>query len=478
MFYKSPYCHIPFFSQTPAGLRMLNPLKKPCFRPSIFSRDPCVDSPSSSPAREPNAPAFFDYNAPPTQALPHIFEPTSANSARVSRPTKAAAAPNVVKKKNAPIKASTSKIIHPRRKLCHKRFTYHLTITRPGLRRKGPRFHDPAKIRREKAVAALNELKIVAVETMQADGMTDEDRIFLKQLEELRLNQLRDHTLGDAREIVARAEALGPKRELEHAERERQAAMRLEGNARRKKEEEEFRRLEELCRQEEERRRQEEEKRRQEEERRRRQEEEKRRQDEARRRLEESRRRAEEQARLRAQRERELQAKREAFRKALEEAERRAREQAEQRLREEAQRQERQRQEELRRNQAQADIVAFFQLYDAKWQELKLSKKLTSVMLCEMPWPIFQQSCTSPDDISRRSMEEFIFHPLRPGMELKSRKDRLKIEILRFHPDKFNSNIVRKLRECDREKAIEIAGALARMLTHMMAEEIQNETGL
>lgn len=464
MFYTAPYRHIPFFSQTPTGFRMLNTTKKSRFRPSIFSRDPSpyVDSPSSSPASQPNAPTFFDYNAPPAQALPHIFQPTSANTAHMSRPTKNAAPPKVFKKKNASTKASASKIIHPRRKHGHKRFTYHLTITRPGLRRKGPRFHNPAKLRREKAAAALNNLKNVAIETMQADDMTDEDRIFLKQLEELRLDQLRRHTLGDAREIVARAEALGPKRELEHAERDRQAAMRLEENARRQKEEEESRRLEELRRQEEERQRLEEEKRRQE---------------EARRRMEESRRRAAERARLRAQRERELQAKREAFRKAQEEAERRAREQAEQRLREEAQRQERQRQEELRRNKAQADIVAFFQLYDAKWQELKLSKKLTSVMLCEMPWPIFQQGCTSADDISRHSMEEFIFHPLRPGMELKSRKDRLKIEMLRFHPDKFNSNIVRKLRECDREKATEIAGALARMLTDMLTEEIQKETG-
>ncbi|KAG1803462.1 uncharacterized protein BJ212DRAFT_1449879 [Suillus subaureus] len=290
---------------------------------------------------------------------------------------------------------------------------------------------------------------------MQTGGMTAEDRIFLKQLEELRLDQLRRHTLGDAREVVARAEALGPQRELEHAERDRQAALRLEENAQRKKEEEEFRRLEEE---------------------RRRLEEEKRRQEEGRRRQEEARRYAEERARLREQRERELQAKREAFRKAQEEAEHRARVQAEQRLREEAQRQERQRQEELRRNKAQADLVAFFQLYDAKWKELKLSQKLTSVMLCEMPWPTFQQGCASPDDISRRSMEEFIFHPLRPGMETKSRKDRLKVEILRFHPDKFNSNIVRKLRECDRERASEIAGALARILTNMMAEEIQKET--
>lgn len=438
---------------------MLNPSKKPYFRPSIFSPHPSP-SPSSSPAREPNAPAFFDYNAPPTQGLPHIFQPASANTARVGRLPKKAAVPKVFKK-SAP-KAFPSQIIHPRRKLWHKRFTYHLTVTRPGLRRKGPRFHNPAKLRREKAAAALNDLKNVALKTMQTDGMTTEDRIFLKQLEELRLDQLRRHTLGDAREVVARAEALGPQRELEHAERDRQAALRLEGNAQRKEEEEEYRRLEELRRLEEERQRQEEEKRRQE---------------EARRRQEEARRRAEEQARLREQRERELQAKREAFRKAQEEAERRAREQAQQRLREEAQRQERQRQEEeLRRNKAQADLVAFYQLYDAKWQELKLSQKLTSVMLCEMPWPTFQQGCASPDDISRRSMEEFIFHPLRPGMETKSRKDRLKVEILRFHPDKFDSNIVRKLRECDREKASEIAGALARILTNMMAEEIEKET--
>ncbi|KAG2108700.1 uncharacterized protein F5147DRAFT_576542 [Suillus discolor] len=291
--------------------------------------------------------------------------------------------------------------------------------------------------------------------------MTAEDRIFLKQLQELRLDQLRRHALGDAREVIARAEALGPQRELEHAERDRQADLRLEENARKKKEEEESRRLEELRRLEEERQRQEEEKRRKE---------------EARRRQEELRRRAEEQARLREQREREFQAKREAFRKAQEEAERRAREQAEQGLQAEARRQERQRQEELHRNKTQADIVAFFQLYDAKWQELKLSKNLASVMLCEMPWPTFQQGCTSPDDISRRSMEEFIFHPLRPGIETKSHKDRLKAEILRFHPDKFNSHTVHKLQECDRGRAIEIAGALARMLTNMMAEEIQKET--
>ncbi|KAG1853716.1 hypothetical protein DFJ58DRAFT_789283 [Suillus subalutaceus] len=396
MFPNSPYRHIPFFAQTPAGFRMLNPsLKNPYFRPS-------------------------------------------ANTARVGRPPTKATVPKVFKK-SAP-KAFPSQIIHPRRKHCHKRFTYHLTVTRPGLRRKGPRFCNPAKLRREKAASALNDLENVALKTMQAGGMTAEDRIFLKQLEDLRLDQLRSHTLGDAREVVARAEALGPLRELEHVERDRQAALRLEEKPRRQKEEEESRRLEEE---------------------RQRQEEEKRRQEEARRRQEEARRRAEELARLREQRERELQAKREAFRKAQEEAERRAREQAEQRLREEARRQERQRQEELSRNKAQADLVAFFQLYDAKWQELKLSQKLTSVMLFEMPWPTFQQGCASPDDISRRST--------------KSRKDRLKVEILRFHPDKFNSNIVRKLRECDREKASEIAGALARILTNMMTEEVQKE---
>ncbi|KAG1762054.1 hypothetical protein EDD22DRAFT_847288 [Suillus occidentalis] len=170
---RSPYRHIPFFSQTPAGFFL-----------------PCAE------------------------ALPHIFQPSPANTACVSRPTTktAAAAPGVLKK-NVPMKASTSQIMHPR-----------------------------LKLRRENAVAALMTSKL---SPMEADGMTDDDHIFLTQLEELRLDQLRRHTLGDAREIVARADTLGPKGELEHATRDRQGAMQLEENARRMKEEE-FCRLEEL----------------------------------------------------------------------------------------------------------------------------------------------------------------------------------------------------------------------------------------
>ncbi|KAJ8587373.1 hypothetical protein M405DRAFT_863809 [Rhizopogon salebrosus TDB-379] len=424
---------------------MSNP-PKPRFRPFIFSRNP-APHPSTNPV-----PPLFDYNAPPTQGLPHTFEPVPTNAGRVNLTPKnvTPARPKVYKK--AP------SLTTPRRKHGHKRFTYHLTVTRPGLHRRGPRFRTPAQIKRDKAAAALDTLEDVAYETMQSDRMTREDRIFLKQLEELRLDQHHTHKLGEARETMERANALAPRRALEHAERDRQAAVRVEDHARRKKEEEELRRLEELRREEELRRRQAEERRRQE---------------EARRRQEESKRRAEEQARLREQQERDLQAKKEAFRKAQEEAEHRARAQAEQRIRDEARRQEKLHQEQLQREAAQAGVIACLQLYDAKWEELKKNKTLTSVMLCEMPWPIFTQGCTSPDDISQRSMDEFIFHPLRVGMETKSRKNRLKAEMLRFHPDKFNSHVVNKLRECDRERAIEIAGAVARILTNMMTEEIQ-----
>ncbi|OAX40453.1 hypothetical protein K503DRAFT_614425 [Rhizopogon vinicolor AM-OR11-026] len=429
--FSRPYRHVPLFPKTPAGFRMFNsPGPKPCFRPSIFSRN-LAPNLGTNPA-----PPLFDYNAPPTHGLSHIFGPTPT-------PKNVTPRPKVYKK--------TPSLITPRRKHGHKRFTYHLTVTRPGLRRKGPHFRSPAKIKRENAVVALNKLEDVASETMQTGRMTREDHIFLKQLEELRLDQHRKHQLGDARATIERAEELAPRRAMEHEERDRLAAVRVEHNVWRKQEREELRRLEELRREEEERRRQEEEKRRQ----------------------EEQKRREEERARLREQRDRELRAKQEAFRKAQEEAERRAREQAARRIREEAQRQERVRQEELHRKAAQEGLVACFQVYDAKWEELKKSKTLTSVMLCEMPWPIFVQGCSSPDDISQRSMEEFIFHPHRVGMENKSRKDRLKIEMLRFHPDKFNSHIVSKLRECDREMAIEIAGAVARILTGMMAQEIQ-----
>jgi len=436
--FSRPYPHVPLFPKIPAGIRT----PKPCLRPFIFSRN------HNPPLRTNPVHPLFDDNAPPTEGLPQIFEPKTTKAGNTDRTPK-----NVTPLLRPKVYKKTPSLIPQRRKHGHKRFTYNVSVTRRGVRRRAPRFRTAAQIKRENAAVVLNRLEDVADDTMQTGRMTHEDHIFLKQLEELRLDQHHKHKLGDAREIIERAEALTPRRVLEHAERDRHAARRVEENARRVKEEEELRHLRELRRKEEERRRQEAQKRME----------------------EEAMRRAAERARLREQRERELRAKREAFRKAQEEAERHVREQAARRVREEAQRQEKHRLEELERTAAQAGVVACFQIYDAKWEELKKSKTLTSVMLCEMPWPIFAQGCTSPDEISRRSIEEFIFHPLRIGMETKSRKDRLRVEMLRFHPDKFDSHIVSKLRESDREMAIKIAGAVARILTGMMAEEIQRE---
>ncbi|KZP08296.1 hypothetical protein FIBSPDRAFT_712785, partial [Athelia psychrophila] len=69
-------------------------------------------------------------------------------------------------------------------------------------------------------------------------------------------------------------------------------------------------------------------------------------------------------------------------------------------------------------------------------------------------------------DITLQRVREFVFHPLRKGMVLKSRRDRVRAEMLKWHPDKFNAKVLSKV--VDAEQVTEAAGQVARFLTEIM----------
>ncbi|KAH7919314.1 hypothetical protein BV22DRAFT_994543, partial [Leucogyrophana mollusca] len=70
--------------------------------------------------------------------------------------------------------------------------------------------------------------------------------------------------------------------------------------------------------------------------------------------------------------------------------------------------------------------------------------------------------------VTYERMQAFVFHPARPGMEGKSRRDRVKADMLKYHPDKFNSLTLGKVTEYEQGVAAEVAGVVARLLTRMM----------
>ncbi|CDO70541.1 hypothetical protein BN946_scf184573.g9 [Trametes cinnabarina] len=181
------------------------------------------------------------------------------------------------------------------------------------------------------------------------------------------------------------------------------------------------------------------------------------------------------------QRERERQMKEEQERAAreAEEAARRAREEQERAAREEQERAAREEQERLAQEKerlAQEDanmhLRQICDLYERKWTELKTNRELQNIVsFFEFPFPVFTYSCTSPSDITYERVREFLFHPFRPSIEGKSRKEILKVEVLRWHPDKFDTLIFPKMRDGEWEATKEAAGLVARWVTRLMAEE-------
>ena len=80
---------------------------------------------------------------------------------------------------------------------------------------------------------------------------------------------------------------------------------------------------------------------------------------------------------------------------------------------------------------------------------------------------------SSADQITYRDVRAFLSHPLRSGIEGKPARDKVKSEVLRFHPDKFNARIIPEIKPAQQVVAQEIAGAVARILTTIMTEEVE-----
>jgi hypothetical protein len=383
------------------------------------------------------------------------------------------------------------------------------------------RLLDRHEHRMARAREGISRLQREAETLMKPEHMGDEDRIFLEQLGNLQFEQKLDHDLEECRRRMARAANEAEERRQEHDARDKEAAKMWgekqdeEARGEQKRTVEEFvrgieerreahrRRVEEAMILADEKRRRaheaverkirEEQERlfREELTRNAKQEEERQRRDEQERRLREGRerqlreererrlreeiervRRVERERRLREEQERKL--REEVDRLRREANERFLREERERQAREERDRQARLRAEQARRTAQDDHARQYFVLYEAKWKELRTSKPLPPIDVLEMPWPVFGV-VSSADQITYQDVRAFLFHPLRPVVEGKTARDKVKSEVLRFHPDKFNTRIVPKIQPSQQAVAQDIAGAIARILTTIMTEELEQQ---
>jgi hypothetical protein len=173
-----------------------------------------------------------------------------------------------------------------------------------------------------------------------------------------------------------------------------------------------------------------------------------------------ARRHAEEQLRLQA----EVEWWREVERRRLEEEEERLRWEWEMFLRVQA--------AEAERPQQEAEAL---QIYEAKWGALLRPGKGQVVVaprslgFGDVPWPLFG-AVGSVEDVTWPRVREFVFHPQRSSVQGTYKAKSIRLELLRWHPDKFERNVLDKIVEGDREAVKEAAGNVARFLTELTME--------
>jgi len=179
------------------------------------------------------------------------------------------------------------------------------------------------------------------------------------------------------------------------------------------------------------------------------------------------------------------------------EAERTARRQREKALRAETERLEKEAEADRRRRRSERHRVRqqeARQLYEARWKDLLSGmdahegprKELTFE---DIPWPIdpteaepsasdtkgkrrtveIALDAFTAESISSFLLQEVIASDDQPQVSSKTRKDRLRETMLRFHPDKFEGRILGMVRSRDRQRVQEAAGKVVRVLNEMMS---------
>ena len=140
-----------------------------------------------------------------------------------------------------------------------------------------------------------------------------------------------------------------------------------------------------------------------------------------------------------------------------------ARKQQEQ-FRREQERKERERQARTSKNLNEKEIVALFAEHDRQWSRLKT---LDDLGWDHFPWPMFKKP-TEPEELTSVGISSYVLSPYHPTDKSKASRDRVRDHIKKWHPDRFETKLLRKVREEEREKVREGAGLVARNLNEML----------
>lgn len=122
----------------------------------------------------------------------------------------------------------------------------------------------------------------------------------------------------------------------------------------------------------------------------------------------------------------------------------------------------RRRRREERKRKRQVDAR---DTYDRRWVAL-LNSKSVDLSFGDVPWPV--QGRTEVSEVTPDTISAFLFPFGSDVGRGKTRKEVLREEMLRFHPDKFEGRVMPRVRSEDRDSVREGANAVARAVMTLM----------
>ncbi|KAG2359537.1 hypothetical protein BDR07DRAFT_1181206, partial [Suillus spraguei] len=110
------------------------------------------------------------------------------------------------------------------------------------------------------------------------------------------------------------------------------------------------------------------------------------------------------------------------------------------------------------------DTIKLFEHHRGQWDKLT-SGVLGVLNWDDFPWPVFKRP-NGPDDVTTPCITAYMLSALHPAD--KSPKDRIKDNIRRWHPDRFETQLLPKVKESDRDIVREAAGTVVRVLNDLL----------
>ncbi|KAH8984927.1 hypothetical protein EDB92DRAFT_1884555 [Lactarius akahatsu] len=144
-------------------------------------------------------------------------------------------------------------------------------------------------------------------------------------------------------------------------------------------------------------------------------------------------------------------------------AEERARQQQEQ-FKREQERLENERQAKTSKMLSREELIRLYENHDNKWRQLKDSDNLG---WNSFAWPVFRRP-SEPEEMTTSAIGAYVLSKYAPDANTKSSKDRVKDHIKRWHPDKFETRILPRVAEEEREKVKAGAGVVVRGLNELL----------